>query len=318
MTNTNESPYRYLGNTVTHLSDRDEILAAGGADFNVSLKPVAAVMGSDPFGRPSLSGADDFRAVVTDDGEVLHIAKGRYTPVQYGDVFDIARDAVALDQNGSYVDTLGTMKGRKQFFCSIVLDRIALDPQGVNDLLDVRLNVLSSHDGTLGIVLATGVERLICCNQSTVINRKARTRFAARHTTNASERLALAASALKMAREDAGIIKQEAEKLLRVPSSEEKVLRVIEKLWGKEGDLEGRGATIAENRRQAILSIYRSDTCVGAVGHNSWAAYGAFTEYLDHARIQGGKNPGERLARGAILGAKDDLKTRVGELLLTS
>lgn len=310
---TRTDPYEYMGCDVTDLTDTDEMLAAGGADFDVTLGPVSVTTPNGVIDSP------EHRAIVrTDTDEVFGIHSKGYTIVQYRDVFQSARDALAASGIDGTVETCGVIDGGRQFYSSILIDRGTVDPGGIADKINTRLNLITSHDGTLGICYAFGSFRVVCSNQSPTI-RGSQHRVTAKHTKNVQDRINVGLKALAMSAAAHKQFVDEATELQRQPSSEEKVLRTIEKLWGKAADMdEGAKRTRLENRTAAIMSIYRSDTCVGAVGHTRWAEYNAFTEYLDHARLIGGTDPAGKMAKTTIVPGSwvEKQKVAIGRMLI--
>ena len=305
-----QAPYSALGVDVTGKT-LDEALEAVGADFNVVLAPVQAY---DSNGVTDMS---DYRAVLREDTrEGLSIQGVGYTPIQYRQVAELAEAAVDLRPNDLVLERMGTWANGRRFYATVNLGSLFLDPAGVNDEIVSLLHVFSSHDGSLAVTIAEDNLRLICFNQAPILREKGKRQqggLYAKHTKGMFDKLAVARKAIGVADKAREAFVKQAEALLAAPASEQTVRSTIRKVWGEPGDSD-RAKTVAATREATILGIYNGDRCVKAVGHNKWAVFNAFTEYLDHGR--GTSTDKRAVASMEPGGWVTKRKTEVGALLL--
>lgn len=280
-TTANPNPYRYLGNEVTGETDLYAILASGGAEFNVTMTPVQV---DTPIGTVV---CDTHRAVVRDDtSEILAVHTKGYTPIQYREVTEMALEAVGLRPNDAALKYLGTINDGKQFYATIDLGSLVLDPSGIADKISKYLVAFASHDGTLPVMFAESNLRVLCSNQAPAIRAQGKAgaaNFRVKHTKNMRERLAIAREALGIADAAAAAFLDTAEKMLSIKCSKSDVLRIAEQMWPLKGDSD-RAKTVHTRRLATIESLWGNSTNSGAVGDNGWAAFNTFTEFLDHGR----------------------------------
>lgn len=307
----NTNPYQYMGCDVSDLTDLDDMLAAGGADFSVSLQ-TPVVNGVD---------VDGFRAVVREDtGDVFAMPTGSYTIVQYRDVAQGVIDALKAKGLTANFQTMGVIDGGRTFYASLLMDEFVLDPQGVADKTLTHLNVYASHDGTIGVNAAYQAFRVICSNQAPSLG-KAQFRVSVKHTKNADDRMQIAMRALGLAPAAAAQFAQDARALQAKPTNIDAVVRRIGQVYGDPNTMEdGRGKTRAENVRDRIVALYKGNTCAGSLGHTRFAEFNAHTEFLDHQRLQGGTDPQGKMAKTSILPGTwvEKRKVDIGQMLLTA
>ena len=308
------SPYDLLGENVTGITDLDTIAVRGGIDWTVRMEPVSA-MHEQATGGPSLVSTSDYRAVVRQDtGDILAVHTDGYVPTQYREILELGLMLTDADPDAA-VESVGTMKNGRQFFATINLGDIVVDPAGVNDVSQNKLALFGSHDGSLGVTFATTTIRVFCTNQAPAIRKNAERLIVVKHTKNSAARLAAVAHALDMGRTSAKAYEQDATALQQETMSTDAFLRFVEKLWPTNADAEGAAATKQENRRDSLVSTFKGDGCIGTLGATRWAAFNAVTEYLDHGRGTSGDK--RALATVKHAGWVSDTKLRAGSLLLS-
>jgi len=315
MSTTNINPYQYMGNDVSNLTDIDDMLASGGAGFDVKLVPVTGDLDGT-----SITDEAHRMVVRTDTNESLAIHKRGYTVVQYRDLLQSAADAMKVGASNATIQTVGTIDNGKQFYASILIDSFALDPGGVNDQIDTYLALLGSHDGTIGVTYAYTSYRIECSNQNPIVSKEPMS-LKLKHTKTVADRIDLGIRAFALAPAVQIELQRICLSLQARPSSTDKVVKTFERFYGKPSDAdEGKGRTRLQNKLDRIVALYEGDTCVGSVGETRWAEYNAFTEYLDHHRLQGGKDPVASMATTTILPGTwvDRDKRNIQEFLLAA
>lgn len=119
--------------------------------------------------------AADYRGVREDlnDHETqglvaLHVPKNSYQPISNGELWDAAKGAI--EGIGAKVSCVGTLKAGKVFFVSVQLNEDGgkftvkrANGEGFDDFF-ANLNIIGSHDGTLGVKAYDSTVRIVCMN----------------------------------------------------------------------------------------------------------------------------------------------------------
>ena len=116
-------------------------------DWNVRLEEVAIPDGFEPDRKYNyVTRTNPFDRSQND---ILGVVGERYRILQNEELFDFG-DAL-LDGGGRW-ETAGSIKGGRQVFGSLALEReTVLDPSGVSDKVNSYLLVNTSHDGSIAI-----------------------------------------------------------------------------------------------------------------------------------------------------------------------
>jgi phage/plasmid-like protein (TIGR03299 family) len=288
-----EIPWHRLGTAMNGLSTAEEMLRAAEADYNVVIAGVAAVdidgqviLGVD--GKPLI--IEDSRATVriNHDGtyDALSTVGTRYVVQQNKDCLTRALQIVGAADSDAVVDTCGVLNGGREFFASIDLGALIVDPKGVNDKIERFLLVRNGHDGKTPITYANTSIRAVCKNTVTAGMKASLKVFTTRHTRNQDFAINEAKSVLNFSTEWAEDFIMTAEKMLSIPipAGSLKFDSVINSVFPKKRDESERQRINREEINDLIRSMYLSDKNSGAVGFNGWATYNTIVEYFDHYR----------------------------------
>lgn len=288
-----EIPWHRLGTPMKGLQTADAMLSAAMADFDVVLTKVAAVDNDgnfirNPDGTPVI--IDDSRATIraNDDGtfDGLATVGTRYVVQQNKECLESALAVVGASKGDAVVDTCGVLNDGREFFASIDLGGLIIDPMGVNDKIERYLLVRNGHDGRTAITFANTSIRAVCKNTVIAGMLTAQRVFTARHTRNAETAIEEAQQVLNISTEWAKSFSEAAEKMLSVqmPTSGTNFSKYInfmfpEKATDTERQNRNREKTIA-----MVRALYENERNAKNYGHNAWSAYNALVEYLDHYR----------------------------------
>src|SRR6056300_100632 len=192
-----------LGTVFTEeVSTKEMLELANLHDWNVHLEEVAIPDGfssdktynyvtrTNPFDRKQK--------------DILGVVGERYRILQNEELFDFG-DAL-LDGGGRW-ETAGSIKGGRQVFGSLALEReTVLDPSGVSDKVNSYLLVNTSHDGSIAIQASVTPVRVVCANTLNLAlgsgvgrNRGVKQSFKIRHTQTAQGKIQAAREALGLA-----------------------------------------------------------------------------------------------------------------------
>lgn len=288
-----EIPWHRLGTPMAGLQTAEAMLAAAQADFDVVTTAVAAVDAEgnfirNPDGSPVV--IQDSRATVrvnpdgTFDG--LATVGTRYVVQQNRDCVESALAVVGASSGDAVVDTCGVLDGGREFFASIDLGGLIIDPKGINDKIERYLLVRNGHDGKTAITFANTSIRAVCKNTVIAGQREAQRVFTARHTRNADTVIEEAQEVLKISTAWAASFQVVANKMLSIPlhSSSPKFTKYLDLLFPEKKDETSRQKKNRETIIGTVRAVYENERNAASCGYNGWAAYNAVVEYLDHYR----------------------------------
>jgi len=291
-----EAPWHKLGTKVNGLQSVETMLTAAMADFDVVTTKVAAVDNDgnfilNPDGTPII--IDDSRATVrvntdgTFDG--LSTVGTRYVVTQNKESLQRAMDVVGASEGEALVETAGVLRDGKEFFASINLGSLILDPLGVNDKIERYLLVRNGHDGKIPITYANTSLRAVCLNTVIMALEQAQSVFTARHTRNQQSAIEQAGSVLKISSDWARGFKETAEKMLKipVPVGSREFDKVFGAVFPERPDFSKRQRENYDELGMRVRGLYLSSKNAGGYGMNGWSTYNAIGEYLDHHREAG-------------------------------
>jgi len=274
------------------LQTAEAMLEAADADFHVAIAGVAAVdvdgqVILDLDGKPLM--VEDSRATVriNKDGtyDALSTVGTRYVVQQNLDCLNRALDIVN-SRGDAIVDTCGVLKGGREFFASIDLGGLIIDPTGVNDKIERFLLVRNGHDGKTLITYANTSVRAVCKNTVMVGMKSALRVFTARHTRNQDAAISEAKSVLELSTEWAEEFQRTAELMLsiNIPDRSHSLDKIINTVFPTQKGETDRQKTNREEIISVVRGLYPSAKNAGGFGYNGWAVYNTVAEYFDHYR----------------------------------
>lgn len=278
-------PWHRLGVAVDGHQPMDVMLKAAYADYEVEIVPVYVV---DPRSGKLVEIERQFATARinphSDDYQPLGTVKGRYTVLQNSTTLEYALEVISASAGDAVFDTLGVLDDGRQFFATIDLGTVVVDPAGANDRIDRYLVVRSSHDGSTALTFSNTDVRAVCKNTVIMAERQAVRVFRAKHTPNIEERLSTAREVLKISSKWTEEFSKMADEMLGISMNPVKFDKVMNAVFPAdeavtEKKQKNRGDTI-----ELLKSIYQGPLNVGKVGNNGWAAWNAVVEYFDHHR----------------------------------
>lgn len=303
-----EIPWHRLGTKMTGLQTADAMLAAAQADYQVKLMQVAAV-GEDgevlknPDGTPVLVDESQATVRINKDGtfDGLATVGTRFAVHQNREVLERALEIVGAANGDAVMDVVGVLDGGREFFATIDLGTLIIDPNGVKDKISRYLVVRNGHNGKIPITYANTDVRAVCSNTIKLGLKNANGIYKSRHTPSSEVSIEDARIVLGMSIDWATSFKTMAERMLAIPVTETsgRLDRVINKVFPIKSDETDRQRKNREEIVAIIHDLYGSNKNAGAYGQNGWSAYNSIVEYLDHYRTAG---PDER-----ALTSMDDL-----------
>lgn len=291
-----QAPWHRLGVPMKGLQKAEVMLEVAQADYTVVLAQVAAV---DSDGRVIYTQTEeglDTPLLVEDSRATIRINKDgtfgalstvgtRFVPSQNSDCLNRALDIVgAADM--AVVDTCGVLNGGREFFASIDLGPLVIDPAGTRDSIERYLLVRNGHDGKTPITFANTSIRAVCKNTVMAGLGAASRVFTARHTRNQDSAIDEAKKVLEFSTAWADNFKITAEQMLgiSVPASSTRLDKVIAAVFPKDSKETDRQRKNREEIVELVRALYPSDKNAGGYGFNGWSIYNTIVEYLDHHR----------------------------------
>jgi phage/plasmid-like protein (TIGR03299 family) len=268
-------------------------------DWNVRLEEVVI-----PDGFNSDKGYNYVARTNPFDGstDILGVVGERYRILQNEELFDFGD---ALLHGGGRWETAGSIKGGRQVFGSLALEReTVLDPSGVSDKVNTYLLVNTSHDGSIAIQASVTPVRVVCANTLNLAlgsgvgrNRNIKQSFKIRHTQTAQGKIQAAREALGLANVYMDEFDKLAQQMIEQTVSNDKFQEII-RLAYPEPEADKKGALSKwNNKLEQIEQIYvgpYNNTIAGT----AWGTLNALTERLDWHR-QGRKGTNEAVLAGA-------------------
>jgi len=280
----NGKPWHLLGTPVDGLQTADEMLRIANADYEVWTEPV--------YVKDERTGefveVDKRYATVrinpnTEELQPFEVFTQRYTTLQNREVLEKALAIVGAANGDAVVDTLGVLFDGRQFFASIDLGSLVIDPAGINDRISRNLLVKTSHDGSSPVVIANTDIRAVCNNTVRFAEDEARSVFKARHTPNHEERFEEAQAILGLSTAWAESFKAQAQELLEIEVglNSARFDKVMETLYpSADADTDRK-----KNNRDEIVTkmslAFANERNAQAVGENGWGLFNAITEVYD-------------------------------------
>ena len=226
--------------------------------------------------------------------DVLGVVGERYHTLQNEDLFDFA-DAI-LDGGGRW-ETAGSLKGGRQVFGSLALEReTVLDPSGVSDKINTYLLVNTSHDGSVAIQASVTPVRVVCANTLNMAlgslkgKNGVKQTFKVRHTQTANGKVQAAREALNIANAYMDEFDIMAKELFEREITKAKFDEIVLAAYPVPEENKKGALSKWQTKTELIEDIYG-----GQFNHmisgTAWGAFNALTERLDWYRAgRGGNN----------------------------
>lgn len=288
-----EIPWHRLGQPMRGLQTIDDMLAAARANYQVNLTKVAAVDDDgnvlrNPDGSPVL--IEDSRATVRQDADGTYVGLAtvgtRYSVHQNESVTERALAIVGATRGDAVMDTVGVLYDGREFFASIDLGPLVIDPTGANDRIERYLLVRNGHNGKVPITYANTDVRAVCKNTVIMGLHNAPRIFKARHTANADSIIDDAQRVLEISTEWAKSFRENAETMLaiNVPAGSARFDGILNKVFPEKSGETDRQKANREKVTDTVRTLYGNDRNAGGFGYNGWSVYNSVVEYLDHYR----------------------------------
>lgn len=232
-----------------------ELLAVAGLDWQVE-KATLAELGL------GLTGADDHSAVYrADTRHLLGIHSNAYGVVQNSVLGEYVDEIMNTRADAQAVSAVELWRGRVIFLVIEFADMVkAVRRDGTSeDKITRYMGLYTSHDGTQPLAVKFMNQLWVCQNTFTPWN--AETGFVVRHTRNADDIAKSARDSLSLMVSSFSDFDAEVDRLLAIGATRRDLTdRVIPTVLGARPSDEGRAQTIFDNKFDAIVAEWESNT----------------------------------------------------------
>jgi phage/plasmid-like protein (TIGR03299 family) len=289
-----EPAWHGLGTVFTEeVSTKQMLELANLHDWNVHLEEVAIPDGfSSDKTYNYVTRTNPFDRTQKD---ILGVVGERYRILQNEELFDFGD---ALLHGGGRWETAGSIKGGRQVFGSLALEReTVLDPSGVSDKVNSYLLVNTSHDGSIAIQASVTPVRVVCANTLNLAlgsgvgrNRSTKQSYKIRHTQTAQGKIQAAREALGLANAYMDEFDKLAHEMIQQTVTQDKFIEIVKTAYPMP-EADKKGALSKWNTKIEMLEqIYVGDYNHTIAG-TAWGALNALTERLDwHRSARKGSN----------------------------
>lgn len=301
-------PWVHLGSQITQKMSIDEALRLVEADDHV-----------EPITLQTMEGEEvkSHLGVKSSIHGVMWAVRPSYEITQRREILEFAYEIAGLARSDAYVESIGNLgQFREQFFAYIRFPTLVIDPSGIADEVETGLYAATSFNGTWANIIGYSMLRLSCMNQLNQRLRKLDQTIQVRHTRNSAQRLQEAAEAVGYIGKVEKQLIANAETMLNV-RGESAMNKITDHFYPKKEDMSKAALTRRETTLEILWDLYSGpgNTSADVAGRNGWAAYQAFTEFLDHYRPTRG---GTTRAYGATFPGKIvNQKVKASDLVLS-
>lgn len=277
----NRAAWHGLGMVLPGQLTSAEAITAARLDWRVDTESVLAgdgMGGSFPVDNAFLTVRSDLP--MNDARRILGCVKGRYTPIQNVDAFDIADSLVG--ESGARFETAGSLRNGKTVW---LLAKMPEAARVKDDTIERYLLLTTSHDGSSALrALLTSV-RVVCQNTLTAALRGSENQVTIRHTRSARNKIDEARRILGLAGEHWAQEKEMLDYLAGASLTPDSARSFLSRIVPDPKD--GANKTRAINTRREIASLYagrQKGATQQAVRGTAYGMLQAVAEFADHHR----------------------------------
>lgn len=249
---------------------------------------------------------------ITGGTEFLGDVGSRYTVIQNEEHAEFLE--TLTDITGAEIETAGSLFGGRRVFISMKMPESIV--VGGEDVTDLYLIALNSHDGTSGFDVCVSAIRPVCHNTVTAAFRGAKTSVSIRHTANARGRVQDAREALGMSFAYRERFQLEAEALMAQTFTDGQFDDFLAGLFDVETLRVDEISTRKSNQMQEVRNLWNSSPTLLSTKGTRYGAFQAYTEYTSHFSGAHGENAQEReINRAQREALSNGQRTKAWELL---
>lgn len=266
--NGNQKAWHGLGTYVDSPMGVQDALLLGGLDFKVEKEPLKR-----PSGEVSKFSVSTVR---TDTGVELGTVGPEYKIVQNTDAFAF----FDIMSNGHVqIETVGALGAGERVFITGKLPHKIL--VGREDLTEMYMVLMNSHDGTTGLSVGLTPVRIVCENTLNHALRKGlKNKISLRHTENVELRLKQAAEIMNVSLQYQIGLEESYNVLFKTKVNDSAAKDLIRKII--QGDK--KESTKMENILEKVEAAYFTGVGQDPIVGTAWGLFNGITHYLCHEK----------------------------------
>lgn len=288
----NGTPWHRLGTAMDGLQNKEAMLAAAQADYEVhkSQTFITDPETGEPMPVPGKYATWRKRPIVINekgdlaggDTQVLGGVGEVYHVVQNDEALDFALLVLNETDQSNVIDVMGVLEEGQTFFANIPLPEVVIDPNGISDTIRRSLTVVTGHTGKRSLQLVNSHVRAVCMNTVQAALRQGQA-FSIRHTKRAEHSMAEVKRILGLAFEAEDEFARVAIDMIGKRATLGTVTNIADTLWDwNQATASPMGVTLRDQRNEKLADLWVSEKNSAGFGDNGWAAWNTIVEYLDH------------------------------------
>lgn len=250
-----------------------QAIKEAGLDWEVETYPIFYRNKSGKFNQ--IENRWTKATVRNDNGTCLGVVGPRYFPIQNVEHFNFF-DEIVKSKEAMYSGAGQFNDGRLVWLQARLPKNILIARE---DVVEKEITLISSHDGTMPLMVSLMPTRLACMNQLPLVRKNKE--LVIRHTVNFKNKVSEARRILGLSLKYFDAFAEEANTMAK------KKLNVTQATDYFEGLLAGDKEEPSERDiqvRDKMLNLFEKGqgNTNPAIRHSVWTAYNAVTEYVDH------------------------------------
>lgn len=289
--------------------------------FNFVVDPAPIYTADWPVSEADILGPPTFSEVAgkvawrcSDNGDVLGIFTDGYKGHQYKEwLLDGPANLIDTSTGDLGIGSAGLLRNRGQAWVSVEVPDNIETPEGV--VFRPHLVAATSFDGSLSTTYKRTVTNVVCDNTLAAGLSEHGQQVKVRHSRHSDMRLASARDALAIVHTLADDFAAEVERLCQWEVTDKQFSQHLA-LTVPLPDAEGRGRTIADNKRQQLVRLYHHDFRAAPWKGTAWGVLQAHNTWQHHLAVvrgvgKDGVGRGLRNQENAISGKTEQLDRAV-------
>jgi phage/plasmid-like protein (TIGR03299 family) len=261
------------GRSVSGSTSAEQALSQAGLDWKVDTRPAGYQREDGSWAKVE----DRVFTVRDSDGRAFEAVSKGYAPFQNHEQFAFA-DNLVHGGAAEYVSAGELRGGKWTYLCMNFPDEILVGGQVPHKLY---LAITSSHDGSRALNALVTPVCIVCENTYVAAIGQAQYRWTIRHTgKDRDSKIQAAREALELSVKAGDAFQLEAEKLLSESFTEKQMKNLADKLVPE--------AKHADDKKAAIVNIFRSSPTIEGYRNTKLAAFAAVSEYMEWGRSRTG------------------------------
>ena len=251
----------------------------------------------------------------SETGHVFKIFSDGYNPHEYDEWLLQGSEAI-LDQ-GLHVASAGLLELGAVAWIQFEMPENITTAEGVT--FRPWFNAFGSLNGKFASTWKTGVTNIVCDNTMRAAQGESGPQFKVKSTANSFQRLDEARQALGIVFSVGEEFEQEVKALCAQDFTNQQFSKLVEQLAPITSETKPAGVRLAAKKRDALVSLWRSDPRVSPWQGTAWGAYQAVNTYGQHlATVRVGNRPERNMTKnlqGKIDESDADVLARIAALI---